>query len=206
MIPNIVHQTWKTLIFDYWVFSRSQDSVRKHLGHWAYRFWTDADLSTLLIDQFPDIYTSWCALDKHIKRIDIARYCILYIHGGLYADLDFIFTRAIDEIIDDKYQIFSYISTQAIIKGWDFMGNAMLMSQPRQSFWLDAIRYMFSLPGDTDVLDHTGPRALGKFFRLYGTHHAINVFGPEYFDNDRCADGVGEHRYGYHMRAATWQR
>ncbi len=205
MIPKIVHQTWKTAQFDYWVFKRSQASVREHLPDWEYRFWTDGDLDAFVREGYQQFYEAWSALNRPIKRVDMARYFLLHRHGGLYADLDFIFTRPLDDLIDDSHRLYFYRSQQAIAKGWQFLGNAFMMSAPGQPFWIDLVEHMLSLPPDTPVLHHTGPRAIGAFHETLPGHSGIRIFGPDLFDNSRCADGVGEHRYGYHVRTASWQ-
>lgn len=206
MIPRIVHQTWKDAKIDYWIFQRSQESVRQHLGDWEYRLWTDADLDAMMRAEFPRYYEAWLGLDLHIKRVDTARYCLMYRYGGLYADLDFVFTRGIDDLFTDDADLYFYKSTQAIVKKWDFLGNALLISRAGQKFWLQVLDYMFSLPRQTHVLSHTGPLALGKFYRELPSKPAARIFEPEIFDNERCQDGVGSRLYGYHIRTATWQQ
>jgi hypothetical protein len=71
---------------------------------------------------------------------------------------------------------------------------------------LALIDYMLDLPRDTPVLHHTGPRAIGSFWKTLQTKPSATIFGPDIFDNDRCHDGVGLHAFGYHTRMATWQR
>lgn len=205
MIPQIVHQTWKTEQFDYWVFKKSQAAVREHFPDWNYSFWTDDSLASLIRNTYPGFCEPWSALNAPIKRVDVARYFLMHCFGGIYADLDFIFTQPLDDLIDTSHRIYFYRSQQAIKKGWRFLGNAFMMSAPGESFWLELASHLLSLPPETPVLDHTGPRAVGAFFESLPDKSAIRVFGPDLFDNDRCDDGVGEHRYGYHMRAATWQ-
>lgn len=207
MIPKMVHQTWKTRNVDHWIFKRSQESVRQHLPHWEYRFWTDEDLDRLVGEDFAEFYPWWSSLPQPIKKVDTARYCMLFKHGGMYADLDFIFTRSLDELFDqDPSPLYFYRSKQSEVKGWEFLGNALMMSLPGQDFWLGALRYMRSLPMETPVLHHTGPRALGSYYASLSTKPEACIFGPDVFDNERCADGVGERRYGYHVRTATWQQ
>ncbi len=205
-MPRIVHQTWKTADIEPWFFKQSQPAIRKYLPNWDYRFWTDADLEQFVQAEFPVLFERWRGFDRPIKRVDMARYCLLYKFGGLYADLDFIFTGPLDEILDENYDLFFYRSTQAIVKGWNFLGNAFMVSKPGQRFWLDVMEYMIGLAANTAVLHHTGPLALGAYYASLEEKPKALIFGPEYFDNNKCQDGVGEHRYGYHMRTATWQR
>lgn len=187
------------------LFKKSQASIHQHLSDWEYRLWTDSDLDNFVRERFPDFYPSWAALEPHIKKVDTARYFLLYEFGGLYADLDFVFVQSIDDLLDDRFGLYFYKSTQAIAKGWNFLGNAFMMSKSGEKFWLDALAYMFALPRHTPVLNHTGPLALGAFSALSFYPAPIKVFGPDLFDNEACADGVGKRTYGYHARAATWQ-
>jgi mannosyltransferase OCH1-like enzyme len=175
------------------------------MPHWKYRLWTDADLDALVQGDFPRFYNFWRNLDRHIKRVDTARYCMLYKYGGLYADLDFIITRPLDELLTKEHDMFFYRSTQAVVKKLQFLGNAFMVSKPAQGFWLDVLEYMFSLPRNLDPSHHTGPRALGAYYEGLKAKPNLFVFDGDYFDNERCDDGVGRKLYGYHVRTATWQ-
>ncbi len=205
MIPKIVHQTWKTEEVTHWIFKKSQASVREWLSEWEYRFWTDAKLERFMREAYPEHFEAWANLDRTIKRVDLSRYLILHRHGGLYADLDWVFTGDVGELIEEEIALYFYQSKQALVKGWDFLGNAFMMSTPGQDFWLEVVDYMLGLPANTPVLRHTGPRALGAYWE--GLSHKPNatIFGPDIFDNEKCADGVGKRQYGYHVRTATWQ-
>lgn len=205
MIPKIVHQTWKTAQFDYWIFKKSQASVREHLPDWEYCFWTDGDLDSFVREFYSEYHEAWSALDRPIKRVDMARYFLLHRHGGLYADLDFVFIRPLDDLIVGDHRLYFYRSQQAIAKNWQFLGNAFMISVPGEPFWIGLVEHMLALPPHTPVLHHTGPRAVGAYYEMVSDRSGIRIFGPDLFDNVRCADGIGEHRYGYHIRAATWQ-
>jgi mannosyltransferase OCH1-like enzyme len=92
------------------------------------------------------------------------------------------------------------------VKQWIFLGNALLLSQPGHPFWLGALEYMLARPPATPVLHHTGPFALGSYYESLAVKPRAKIFGPEIFDNERAVEGVGESRYGYHVRCATWQQ
>ncbi|MCB1076738.1 MAG: hypothetical protein KDM64_09835 [Verrucomicrobiae bacterium] len=205
MIPKIVHQTWKTPHFEYWVFKRSQISVQEHLANWDYRFWTDDDLEELVREAYPQYLEDWAALNQPIKRVDMARYFLLHRFGGIYADLDFIFKQSLDPLIDGRHRLYFYRSQEAITKGWQFLGNAFMMSAPAEPFWLDLVDFQLSLPANTPVLHHTGPRSIGAFSEMLEDRSHIRIFGPDEFDNEKCETGVGASRYGHHVRTATWQ-
>lgn len=210
MIPRIVHQTWETADPTYWIFKRSQAAIKEHMPEWEYRFWTDDDLDRLVQQHYPRFYTAWLGLSENIKRVDVARLLILHQHGGLYCDLDVIWKR--DPWLWLQHgRMVSYISTQAIVKSWQFMGNAAIASEPGHPFLVEVVEWMLNLPTNTAVLFHTGPRALGKFLeeRHRGTvekSDGITFWTPGLFDNDRCQDGIGQAMLGVHCRVASWQR
>jgi hypothetical protein len=54
-----------------------------------------------------------------------------------------------------------------------------------------------------EELRHTGPLALGAFYVSLPEKPRARIFEPDYFDNEFCQDGVGEKRFGYHVRMAT---
>ncbi len=205
MIPGVVHQTWKNAEVTHWIFQRSQASVQEHLSDFEYRFWTDKDLESLIEEDYPEYLDRWQNLSAPIKRVDLARCLILHKHGGVYADLDFIFTGRVSEILTDEIDLFFYKSTQAIVNEWDFLGNALMGAAAGHPFWIEFVEHALELPSNTPVLKHTGPRALGRFVEQMPDKPDIKVFGPDFFDNQNCGDGTGEAAYGHHVRTATWQ-
>lgn len=206
MIEKRIHQTWKNDCPEHWIFRKSQTSVNRFFPEWDYKLWTDEDLDQLVRTRFPEYYAGWSGLDRVIKKVDVARYFILYLHGGIYADLDFIFTQDPAPLFEDGNDLYFYQSTQALVKGWDFLGNAFMGSTAGQPFWLALVEHMLALPAGTPVLQHTGLRALGAFYKSLTDKPRTTVFGPDLFDNLSCKDGTGRREYGYHMRMASWQK
>jgi len=204
VIPAIIHQTWKNTELEHWVFKKSRASIHKFFPEWDYRFWTDEDLDELIRVRFPSYYNGWRDLDRNIKKVDVARYFMLYCHGGVYADLDFVFTLNPQPLFTDGNELYFYQSTQALVKGWDFLGNAFMGSVVGHPFWLQLVDYMLALPATTPVLHHTGPLAIGAFYKTLVEKPGTTIFGPDLFDNQSCQDGVGKRVYGYHMRMASW--
>ncbi|MCW0219428.1 MAG: glycosyltransferase [Prosthecobacter sp.] len=204
MIEKLVHQTWKNACPEHWIFRKSRTAVSRFFPGWEYKLWTDEDLDHLVRTRFPEYYAGWDSLDRGIKKVDVARYFILYLHGGIYADLDFIFTQDPAHLFEDGNDLYFYQSTQALVKGWDFLGNAFMGSTAGHPFWLQLVDYMLALPATTPVLHHTGPLAIGAFYKTLVEKPGTTIFGPDLFDNQSCQDGIGKRVYGYHMRMASW--
>tara|TARA_B100002019_G_scaffold285560_1_gene294703 strand:+ start:1402 stop:2433 length:1032 start_codon:yes stop_codon:yes gene_type:complete len=90
-IPNIVHQTHKSI-----EFVRSKPKLLKGARSWIstgcdYRFYSDECANNFmkgLEKDFPGIYTIYSKLPIPVMKADLFRYCVVYKNGGIYADMD----------------------------------------------------------------------------------------------------------------------
>lgn len=57
-------------------------------SHFAYSFYSDAAAITLLKTHLPEYLPTFLALPTPILRTDFFKYAVLYVHGGIYSDLD----------------------------------------------------------------------------------------------------------------------
>jgi len=204
MIPKIVHQSYKDKDSIPHFFLQSPKLIKEYMPDWDYKFWSDEHIDKFIKYNYPYGYDKWIELTPKIKRIDVSRYYILHYFGGVYMDMDFHLKKDIEPILKDA-NIFSYKPYQAVVKGWDFFGNAFMASEKEEPFWLDLINWIYEQPSQDHVLQHTGPRGIGKFLvdkPQYNTH----IFSHDTFCNSHCGDGIGKGEYGVHIRAATWQR
>jgi len=202
MIPKIIHQSYKNKDLPHF-FLQSPQLIKKHMGDWRYQFWSDEDLDLFIKEAYPDSYPMWLTLTPKIKRIDVSRYYIMHHFGGVYLDMDFHLKKNIEGILTGA-KIFSYKSYQAVVKRWDFFGNAFMASERGEQFWLDLIQWIYEQPNGDNVLQHTGPMGIGKFL-LDKPQYNTCIFSHHIFDNSHCGDGIGDGEYGVHHRTATWQ-
>jgi hypothetical protein len=100
VVPRIVHQTWfEDLAQDrYPNMSRMVQSFRN--SGWEYKFYNDDDAVNFLSTHFPpEVREAYEALRPGAFKADLFRYCVLLIHGGLYADVDIMLESALDAAI-----------------------------------------------------------------------------------------------------------
>ena len=64
---------------------------------WEFRLWTDGDNLDLVKMSFPELLPTYEGYDVNIKRIDAARYMMLYKYGGVYMDMDLACLRGFNE-------------------------------------------------------------------------------------------------------------
>ena len=93
MIPKQIHQ----------IFGLFGDKLEDHprfvesLAHnrhfcddnnYEHKLWDGDACLALIATEFPEYLQLWEDFTQPIQRVDFARYCILYIYGGIYIDLD----------------------------------------------------------------------------------------------------------------------
>ena len=159
-IPKIIHQTAPSNK-SYWpsVWNECQKSWLYHFKspEFQYIMWTDEDLDNLIQTHFSDFYYTYSIYTKNIKKIDIARYFILYKYGGIYADMDYkCFTNFYNMVSSSKVSISESPHVQN-----EYLQNALMISPKEHPFWLKVIekakkRASFSTKPH-DVLYETGP-------------------------------------------------
>src|SRR5262245_10095931 len=98
-IPHILHQTWQTEELPPH-FARWRAGWRALHPHWEHRFYTDSDIARIIADRAPQWRATFEALTIPIQRVDFFRYLIVYLDGGVYADLDMVCYRANDVLLD----------------------------------------------------------------------------------------------------------
>lgn len=204
MIPKIIHQSYKDWESKPHFFDKSPELIKELMPDWEYKFWSDEDLDLFIKETYVDSYDMWLTLTPKIKRIDVSRYYLLHHFGGVYLDMDFHLRKDIEHLLTGA-KIFSYKSYQAVVKRWDFFGNAFMASEKGEDFWLDLIQHIYEQPDSDAVLHHTGPMGIGKFL-VNKPQYNTCIFSHHIFDNSQCGDGIGKGEYGVHHRTATWQR
>jgi mannosyltransferase OCH1-like enzyme len=90
MIPKIIWQTYESK-YDELVLKAVEcsDSWKEKNPEWEYKYFSSSDRERFVLDNFGkewlEIYNSY---KINVLRSTLWRYMCLYIHGGLYADLD----------------------------------------------------------------------------------------------------------------------
>ena len=97
LVPRIIHQTWFEEVDEekYPNMSRFIESFKQ--SGWEYRFYTDDDAANFLSTHFPpEVRQAYDSLIPGAFKADLFRYCVLLVHGGIYADMDIILESNLD--------------------------------------------------------------------------------------------------------------
>ena len=189
-IPKIIHQTamadqskWKQEWF------RCQKSWQEKFPDFEYKMWNDEDLDDFIKTKYPWFYDTYTGYDEKIKRIDAARFFILYEHGGMYADMDFeCFENFWDQIPQDKVSIAKCPKYDANYE------NALMISPKGHSFWE---KIFTKLPdrAKMHVYDATGPHLVSETVRENKSD--VNTLKSEEYSKSDA-------RYSRHLWTQSW--
>jgi len=166
-LPRNIFQTWKTKdVPDNW--KKAQQSVIQKNPNWNYVLLTDDDNDRIVKENFPDFYQTFISLKYPIQRADAIRYCILYLYGGIYLDLDYICNKSFDDLSLQKEVGLVYSNNVKIFT------NSVLISQKGSEFWLKCIEQIKKpLPWykkftkHLEIMNSTGPMMINNIAKKY---------------------------------------
>lgn len=199
MISKIIHQTapkdeskWHILWKNY------QQSWIDKFPDFEYRLWNDDELENLIKSNYRWFYDIYKQYDQNIKRIDAARYFILYEYGGIYADMDFECVNNFWHNIPQDNVSIAETGNLGVCR----MENALMMSPKQHNFWMLVFSQLIENK-DKHVFTATGPILIEKCIEQYNQENigcSINVLSNRQYslqnnDNDK---------YCIHHQTGVW--
>lgn len=177
MIPKIVHQVAprdKKCWHPMWKLCR--ESWEKNFSEFEMILWCDDDgingIDKFVEENYPQYYKDYNKLDKHILKLDCARYLILHKYGGIYADMDIFCYQNFYEDLN--------INSVCLLSGskeGDIVENSMIASPPNCDFFIKCAELSFERFN-----------AYKDNQKKYGSNYKINdltleIFGPGAFSD-----------------------
>ena len=197
-IPKIIHQTapsetekWNPIWF------KCQQSWKEKFPDFEYKMWTDEDLDEFIRTKFEWFYPTYKSYDKNIKRIDSARYFILYEYGGIYADMDYECINKFDHLLPDgKVSICESPYINHPIRNEKYE-NSLMASPQKHPFWNLVFNNLEENINAWTVVWATGPNIVKE---------AIDDSSPEmwnglFFEKFTRGD---ENGYSRHYNTGSW--
>jgi mannosyltransferase OCH1-like enzyme len=133
------------------------------------KVWGPQESRALIADMFPQHLAKYDALQWPIQRSDMSRYAILYAHGGLYADLDYMFKAPLAKVLSAALppptDAFVNETPNATALRRRASNSLMGARSPGHPFWLvvlDTINQGTGLSKHARVLSSTGPQAVDR--------------------------------------------
>jgi hypothetical protein len=146
-IPRILHQSYKTADQARWPIAswrRCAASWRTHNAEWEYRFWTDEQNRQLFAEHLPQFLDLYDLLAKPVTKSDLTRFAYMYVHGGMYADLDVESVRPLDApLAQGTPPLREGVVLGMMGSDFDFghsIPNAAMLSPARHPLWLHCLQ------------------------------------------------------------------
>lgn len=188
MIPKIIHQTWKNAEVPA-EFAPYQNKVRALNPGWQYRLWTDDENLKFVEQEFSDFLEIYLGFPRHIMRVDVIRYLIMYKVGGVYLDLDYEVLKPFD--FPDHEVVLPLNRQRSFGDSFDGLGNCIFASVPGHRFWK---LVMEDLKRDRDYSTKLQRLRKKPYVQRRTTMEEVST-GPQllsriYFDNRDVLTGV----------------
>lgn len=167
LIPNILYQTGKD--------KKLSKGMRDAILSWNkynrlnYKFYNDQECLNFLENNYgEDVLRAYHKLIPGAFKADLFRYCLLYIHGGIYADHKMLCYKSIQDVIPSDVDFVVSIDYAVNKK---YLYNAFMMSRAGHPFLLKAIDMAVDIikrgSYEQGMLCVTGPGLLGKAVNYY---------------------------------------
>jgi len=203
-VPKIIHQTApanKKMWPETW--NICQKSWKKHFPEPEYKhiMWNDTDLKDFVRKNFPGFYKTYRGYKKNIKRIDMARYLILYKMGGIYADMDFYCNKN----FYNKVNVPQVSIVESPYKYNEDIQNSLMASPVGPSYWMDVLKEAKKRRRVRNVLSATGPRLISDVYKK--NRKAVNVLPFKYYNPKiESKDFKSKDNVTRHYLTSVWTR
>lgn len=153
-------------------------SWKKHNKEFEHRLWSLEEARQLF--EHPKL-KKWKSFFNHtllelIEKCDFARFAIMYIYGGIYADLDFLCLKNIKSLISDRSigLVWEPIENSTDKDGVDRrLYSGFYMSEQGNNIWIDIMNYvMENYYPPKGPHKNTGPIALANFVAKAGLENS----------------------------------
>ncbi len=212
MIPKIIHQTYKDNNLPD-LYKKCQQQIKSICPEFEYKFYSDEDIDSFMLNNYPEYYIQFMNLPRKIMQIDMFRYFLIYEYGGWYIDMDYYLIKKLDcsdEII---------LPCSNHNNGGDtrFLGNCIFGSIPKHQFWKSLMDNMMTFNllkefFDNDVLETTGPGLVTRMWLKSEYKNGIqipekNLFHPPsgQINKVKLNELKSYNSYGVHLCSGVWR-
>jgi mannosyltransferase OCH1-like enzyme len=169
-IPKIIFQTFKTENLSP-QFQAIVNTWKEKNPNYEYRFFNDSDCDAFIRANFDErIYKAYKRIIPGAYKADMWRYCVLYVYGGVYADIDTICMNPIDNFLKPGVDFMTVIDANTGIEKYTLF-NTFIASVPKFSALLDCIhqivQHIEQFVFHAYKSDFSGPGLLGKKINRY---------------------------------------
>ena len=139
IIPKILHMTYHTKEK---IPSKVYENIKKYANNYKLNIYNDIEGELFIKNFFSDEVVEKYKKMRGAHKADLLRYCLLYIYGGVYADIKTVFIKPLDEVIPQSFG-------GVVIVNSEFMNgtvyNGFIACPPGKDLFLKLIEYIMSV-------------------------------------------------------------
>lgn len=173
-IPKIIHQIW---FGD--VKKRPSEMMKtwqEKNPTWEYKIWTENNIFELKNKKQYELATEYSG------KADIARYEILYNHGGFYIDADSVCLKPLEDWLLDN-DSFACYESETVVPG--LIANGYLASCQHNVLMKLLMDEISKVTSFTPAWMTTGPLLLTNSVRKY-SYNSLKIYPSHYFIPKHC--------------------
>ena len=164
-IPRIVYQSW---------ISRTMaPNMKDNLNKWRsmnrksyeFIFFDDNEQRDWMKENCTEYWSAWNAIQLPAARADLFRYCILYVNGGVWSDVDIVPLHPLNDFINHDSPAELIVVHDGGMPGDEFLYNAFLAAVPRHPVLkraMDIVKEHHKLRFEEGAVMVTGPHVLWR--------------------------------------------
>ena len=114
------------------------EQIKKLYPDEEYHLYSGEELEKIIKNNFnDDVFTSYKKLKQYFCKADLVRFCLLYLYGGLYIDLNIYFINTIPDL--DKLEFFAFRDLSKMSKQSWAVQTGIIYSLPKSKVVENAI-------------------------------------------------------------------
>lgn len=169
MIPKNIFQTNRSQEYvDNNQILKSAQTTWKIQKGFRYYFFDDNQMKQFMLDHFDErVNEAFDLCPMMVMKADLWRYCVIYIHGGIYADSDTIRKKSMTEFVNHDVDL--------VIFGEDNKLNQQCFCQ-----------WIFAAPVNSPILKAIIDECVTRILNTHefkGLNTILNTTGPSMFTN-----------------------
>jgi len=138
-------------------YNKNIETFKKYNANYNIKIWHYDEINTLIKNNLPEFHDTFIKMTPWISKCDFARFCLIYILGGIYSDCDFYCNKSLDGLINNKTELYCYQPDTTELF------NGFFASMPKSKFIYGWLERMEKSHGD--VLFKTGPVGFGIYYQ-----------------------------------------
>ena len=198
--PRIIHQSYKTTALPSFFTTWRQSWIDEN-PQYEYRFWTDDANRAFIQREYPWFLSYYDEYNMPIKRADAMRVFYLFHYGGIYADMDMVCIRNFDSLFDGQPDADVVLGA---VSEAEPVGNALMISRPRATFWLHAMRALVRRRNCYIPEFDTGPMMIDHVRRTQRDPRVVVLPSTYFYPIDWRSTVRGTHMPWYRLR--SWKK